>query len=224
METLLTSFLEKAIAGKAERLAILTGINRLDDVARRSSDSAQVADDLGGWLAQYQFWLRDPEVLKTADRNRLTDILGVIQKELAVRDDSSPEQRKLSEQVNRWRSRLGEIGSASQSTRQSLTLRRPPEKGAAESAEPDSSIEKFGEVLQRLATLFGAQRGNRAHLLTILDDTLKKAELQQHPDSLLLAATMIYYLQHSGYLVGPYVARLKDAERAQREASHASSR
>lgn len=222
LQSVLTSFLERAVAGKAERLAVLSGINRLDDVARRLPHAGEAADELGNWMAQYHFWLRDPDNLRYADRNRLQSILGVIRKELAVRDDSSPAAEKLHQQIDRWQAGITE--SQASGTR-SLTLRRPAERSSvAPVASPVGGTEAFAEALQRVIELFRSQEPGRAHLLSILDDTLKKAELQQHPDSLLLAATMIYYLQRSGYLVGPYLARLKAAEQLQRKGGHATPR
>ena len=56
----------------------------------------------------------------------------------------------------------------------------------------------------------------KGHLLSVLDDALKKATLQDNEEALLLSAFMIYCLKQNGYKVEPYVKRLREAEGLQK--------
>ena len=49
--------------------------------------------------------------------------------------------------------------------------------------------------------------------MSVLDEALKSAELQKNKEALILSAFIIYYLKTGGYMVDPYVMRLKQAER-----------
>lgn len=80
----------------------------------------------------------------------------------------------------------------------------------------EDSIALFRKQIDRLTGRFADSAENRMHLLSVLDDTLKSAELQKSKDALILSALIIYYLKQSGYLVLPYVERLREAEKLQK--------
>ena len=76
-----------------------------------------------------------------------------------------------------------------------------------------ASIARFDLTFQHLGTMFADLAVSRAHLLSVLDDSLKKAETQKNKEALILSALIIYYLKFDGYKTGPYVRRLKKAEK-----------
>ena len=81
------------------------------------------------------------------------------------------------------------------------------------------TVEQFGLVFDRIHDLFAELRGTKPHLLTVLDEALKKAELQNDKEALILSGLIIYYLKQNTYKVEPYVRRLKEAERSQKQRS-----
>jgi len=78
------------------------------------------------------------------------------------------------------------------------------------------SIALFDNALERLSRLFRDHAGNKQHIMSVLDDTLKSAELQMSKEALILSAWIIYYLRQDGYKVKPFVKRLKRAEYLQK--------
>jgi len=78
------------------------------------------------------------------------------------------------------------------------------------------SIGGFSHLLEKVTNLFRDASGNKKHIMSILDDTLKSASLQRNRDALVLSAFIIYYLKLNSYMVGPFVKRLREAERAVR--------
>ena len=74
------------------------------------------------------------------------------------------------------------------------------------------SVETFTRQMQSLLALWEGVSDHRPHILSALDDLLKSAYLQHNREALLLSGFIIYYLRQNGYLVEPYVKRLKAAE------------
>jgi len=186
----------------------LDGINRLDDIAR-SDFGDRSAEAIGEWFARHNSQLEEGR-FRPGDIDRISRILGQIQNRLSG-GASSPETRKISAEIDRWNQ------TARKSSR-SLTLKRGPEAKTPE----DDSLTLFGKTLSRASELFADMSGGRKHLLSVLDEALKTAVVQKNREALLLSAFMIYYLKSGGYKVEPFVKRLKDAERLQKEmASHA---
>lgn len=72
LEQLLESFLERAVAAKGERLSVLEGMNRLDDIAK--TDGINQLSSIGDWLAYHSGWLAD-QTLRPADKRRITEML-----------------------------------------------------------------------------------------------------------------------------------------------------
>ena len=199
LEKLLESFLERAVAAKEQRLQILGGLNRLDDIVRVPEDGDEVVENVGEWLADHSTWLESGG-LRDGDRNRIGDMLKRIDTILAKQQDTSPAARKIQSEVKRWSERT--TGTVK------LHLRRGPES-AVESA---GSMAAFGRLLESLAGMYRDLIGSHKHILSVLDESLKMATIQKNKDALLLSAFIIYSLKLDDYKVGPYVKRLNQAE------------
>ncbi|MEW6412041.1 MAG: hypothetical protein AB1483_06145 [Candidatus Zixiibacteriota bacterium] len=205
LETLLESFLERVVKSKEERLSVLEGINRLDDIARMSRLGTDITDQMGDWFATHNRWLTDSS-LGTADVQRITGILGEFKKELRVSNESSPAEDKIRTEIDRW-------SEAQPKTSPKLVLKRGPEtKAPSLPIVPKDTIIMFDNKLERLTAIYKDYCQGKQHLLSVADDLLKAAKLQRNKDALILSAFIIYYLKQNGYKVEPYVKKLKEAE------------
>jgi hypothetical protein len=205
LEQLLESFVERVVAQKESRLRVLTGINRLDDIARGLEAGQDLTDAVGGWFAEHQRWLHD-NVLRPGDQTRIHGILGAIRRELQVNEQSSPAVSKVAGEIDRWTEQARPGGHR-------VVLKRGQEIAPPPSSEAEvDSITRFREQLERLGALYADMSGGRAHVISVLNESLDAAIKQRNPDALLLAGLLIYYLRHRGYLVAPFVKRLKEAE------------
>ncbi len=202
LEIVLESFLDRTVSLKEDRLRVLDGINRLDDIAMGFSNGADLTDEIGGWFAEHSRWLSEP-VLRTADQRRIGEILDSIRTELGTRTEPTPAQEKIGQEIDRWEeSRKGK----------KLVLKR----GAEETpAAETNTITLFSNELQRISGLFTDLAGNQKHIMSVLDDALKSAVVQKNREALLLSGFIIYYLKQNRYMVEPYVKRLREAERLQ---------
>jgi len=209
LENLLESFLARAVALKENRLSVLSGLNRLDDIARRGQEFTVLADEVGDWLAEHVNWLNGPAI-GAADANRLKEILGNISEELELPGRESKETQKIRFEIERWQTKLPvETKEPAWPAGQKIVLRR----GAEAMEENDTgSVTVFMEKLKSFIGLWEGVSAGRKHVLSALDDLLKSAYLQHNQDALLLSGFIIYYLRQNGYLVEPYVKRLKAAE------------
>jgi hypothetical protein len=227
LEIVLESFLERAVSLKQDRLRILDGINRLDDLAKgiQSADTERqlsLTDRIGEWFAEHRKWSQDPK-LRPAELNRINHILGEIKHSLEATGNATPATQKITSEIDRWgraATPAKKTPAASTETgHQKIVLRRGEEKAAPAKRyqpKPDSIIQ-FYDVLRRVNNLYRDSVRNSEHLMTVLDDALKAAKVQRNPDALMLSAMIIYFLQHNGYLVKPFVKRLKEAEELQKQ-------
>ncbi len=210
LEIVLESFLERVITLKEERLSVLDDLNSLDELTRSSRDGDDVSDQVADWIAQRR-QMSGGEKLRTGDVARIDQMLGEIGRKIKTRNRLTPAQEKVSDIITKWRT--GGEG------RSKTVLKHGPE--VAKEVQQDS-ISVFANTLGRLQAIFADMAGQRPHLLSVLDDALKSAELQNNREALLLSALLIYYLKQGGYKVSPYVKRLKEAERLVKEKkSHA---
>jgi hypothetical protein len=207
LEATLESFLERAIFVKAERIGVLRGINRLDDIARKVVDGDDLTDAIGRWFAEHNRLLSENR-LTPAEQNRISGLLGEIRRELRVNEDSSPAVYKIAGEIERWR-------GGPKSTGIKLVLKRGPESAGPTDGEP--TIAKFASELERISAVYADVSAGKKHVLSVLDDSLKSAILQKNHDALILSGLLIYYLKLSGYKVEPFVKRLKEAEAIQRQ-------
>lgn len=207
LESLLEGFLERVVEAKEKRLSVLEGINRLDDIARQSTDGMDVTDQVGDWFARHNRWLTDAS-LKTADIDHINDILGQFKRGLRPGGESSPAEDKIHKEIDRW----NETGKKQS---QKLVLKRGPEVKAPLVMRGEDTIALFDKKLSRLTDVFKDYAGGKQHLLSVADDLLKAAKVQGNKDALILSAFIIYYLKQNGYKVEPYVKKLKEAETIQ---------
>jgi hypothetical protein len=223
LEVVLESFLERAVSLKAGRLNVLDGINRLDDIARSKDEAGtlqqtDLSDRIGEWFAQHSQWMEDA-TLRPADRNRIGQILGGIRQEFESSKQPTPATEKIRVEIGRWQSRMTVAPSQSRpTTGRKIVLRKGPESLDEAGVHPSNqdSIGLFAESLKTMAGLFADFSRDRLHLMSILDDSLKTAYLKKNREALLLSASIIYYLKQNGYMVEPFVKRLKEAERLQK--------
>jgi actin-related protein len=206
LESLLEQFLQRAVALKEERLHVLDGINRLDDIARGANAGSDLTEEVGGWFAQHSTWLQS-QTLRPADQHRIRDLLDSIKHELERSPDVSPAQVKIHREIDRWAT--GEK-PAEPVVREKIVLTRGPE---GERKSDDDTIAMYDNELTRMQAIFRDMSANKTHIMTILDDALLSAKHQQSRDALLLSASIIYYLKLNRYKVDPYVKRLKEAEK-----------
>jgi len=210
LEGLLESFLNRAVDQNETRLSILSGLNRLDDIARRGQEVSGMTEELGDWLAEHVNWL-DGKEIQTADAGRIKEILGNISEELQSPAHQTKETQKIQIEIGRWQSKLllEPKNEPVLAPGQKIVLHRGPES----TEETDTgSISVFTKQLNSLMGLWEGVSHGRKHVLSALDDLLKSAYLQRNQEALLLSGFIIYYLRQNGYLVEPYVKRLKAAE------------
>ena len=204
LEQVLESFLQRAVEHKKDRLQVLDGINRLDDIALSIQMGKDLSEEVGDWFADHNGWLDDSH-LRRGDRNRISKILGEIQGELDNNGDSSAAIEKIQSEIQRWHEGI-------ESGKQRLVLKRGPEE-VAESAADTGTITLFDNMFTGIRHLFTGLAHGKIHILSVLDETLKKAELQNNKEALILSGLIIYYLKQESYKVEPYIKRLKEAER-----------
>jgi hypothetical protein len=207
----LESFLGKAVSLKENRLSVLSGLNRLDDIARQNPDKGGIADEVGDWLAEHVNWINGHEI-QPVDADRIKSILGTISNELELSAHDSKAAQKIQNEIDRWQSKLtrdSEKKPAPPEPGQKIVLHRGPETTEI----PDKgSVGVFTNQLKSLLDLWEGVSDRRPHILSALDDLLKSAYLQHNQEALLLSGFIIYYLRQNGYMVEPYVKRLKAAE------------
>lgn len=238
LEIILESFLDRAVRLKESRLQVLSGMNRLDDIARSirqtgPGEASAMTDRIGGWFAEHRNWLHD-QTLRTGDRNRLDSILGDIRRHMDPAPEASPAGHKIAGEIVRWQNRLKQPIPESPTRPVSpmpptagftrpkpgkIVLRRPGESLDEAGVHPsgEDSISLFAGSLDQITNIFKDMAGRGPHLMSVLDDTLKTATVQKNRQALLLSALIIYYLKQNGYMVQPFVKRLRQAEQLQNE-------
>jgi hypothetical protein len=237
-EVVLESFLERAVSLKTDRMQVIDGINRLDDIAGMCRGSERIgrielSDRVGDWFARHSRWIEDGS-LRTSDRNRIGQILGSIRQEIERPEDRTPASEKILTEIKRWRdgilsgASLAEIEKAEKTEKtenkagtRKITLRKGPESTGVIGVHPSSedSIALFGDALKTMGAMFVEASRDRVHLMSVLSDALNSATLQKSREALLLSALIIYYLKQNGYMVEPFVKRLKEAEHLQKGVS-----
>lgn len=204
LESVLEGFLQRVVSGKEKRLAVLDGINRLDDIARWIGDSNELTDQIGGWFAEHNQWLNDKS-LRPADTGRISRILDQIDARLRTSPERSPAMAKIEAEIKRWQHYTG--------GERKIVLTRGPEIAVKAEAERPGSLARFSDLMERITRRFDDLAGSSQHILSALDDALKSAEMQQNKEALILSALIIYSLKQENYKVDPYVKRLREAEK-----------
>ena len=191
LEKTLESFLDRVIQQKEKRLSVLDGINRLDEIARDDSTES-TTEAVGDWFADHNQQLKQGD-LKPNDIDRIGNILQNIKSRFS--DNNTPETAKLASEIDRW-------SSFAEKTPRKVILKRPAETTNNPTAD---TMTMYDNHLERALNLFKDKAGNKKHILSVLDDSLKSAHIQKNKDALLLSGYIIYYLKLDGYLVDPYV-------------------
>lgn len=204
LETLLESFLDRIVKLKEHRLSVLEGLNSLDDILNQTTDGLDITDELGDWFGEHSQWLTEKN-LKPADVDRIGSMLSDIKNKIKTRNRMSPADDKISSEIDRWDDKM-------QKTAPKLTLVRKAENQFVQPEPEIDTISLFISKLSKLTSLFMDYVGDKQHIMTILDDLLKSAQIQKNKDALILSGFIIYYLKQNGYKVGPYVKKLKEAE------------
>ncbi|MBD3401684.1 hypothetical protein GF420_02220 [candidate division GN15 bacterium] len=204
LESVLESFLDRVVAVKEQRLEVLDGINRLDDIARRIDRGDELTDQIGNWFAEHNRWLSEG-TLRQADTTRISRILDQIGSRLEKAEETTPAMTKIAAEIERWQRQAG--------GEKKIVLTRGPETAPKSDTERPGSLARFADQLQRLTARFDDLAGSSQHVLSALDDALTSAERQQNKDALILSALIIYSLKQENYKVEPYVKRLRAAER-----------
>lgn len=218
LEKSLESFLEKAVKAKGERLAVITGLSRLDDLARQAEDSLDFEEELGSWLASHHGWLADTNLkastnnqssVRPGDFRRLLKMLSVIEGKLidskGAEAQESAEQAKLKSEIGRWLEHCQKFGGK-------IILHRGPESVSEDQPEADT-LSKFSAQLERLGQIWENVSSRNEHVLSALTEALDMAQLQKNRDGLILSALMIYYLKQERYKVEPFISRLRIVEK-----------
>lgn len=215
LEGVLESFLEKVVTLKEERLSVLEGINRLDDIARTSEEGFDVTDRVGDWFAEHNQWINE-QVLRQGDVDRINGILGEIKNQINKTPEVSPASRKISSEINRWSDSdlKKSTPEKTEPSKQKIVLKRRPEESPI-LTEP--TLLDFSWVLMNCDIMLKRLSHKKLHILSVLDEALDKANLQKDKQALILSAFIIYYLKQNAYKVEPYVKRLKEAERLFKE-------
>ena len=221
LEVVLESFLHRAVELKGERLIVLEGINRLDDIARQGSTQKDFSLEVGDWFAEHNDWLNE-KAIRPADAGRISSILSQIRDGLETSTEKSQETEKVSSEIERWQDKLKPKPKKLDSSLQRLVFKRSGETIAE--IEKDSIL-KFTEQFESMFERWKDVSGGRPHILSALDDCLNSAYLQLNEEALILSGFIIYYMRLKNYLVEPYVKRLKAAEslikKARAESSYA---
>ncbi len=204
LESLLETFLDRVVFLKEKKLNVLDGINRLDDIGLMANQGEDVTDEIGNWFAEHNKWLTD-RTLQDTELNRITGMLSKIKQEINIDNDSSMAQQKISSEIDRWNNK-------EEKTAPILTLMRKPETAETEPDTSADTISLFVKRLTKMTALFMDYSNSKNHILSVLEDILRKASTETSKDALILSAFIIYYLKQNGYKVEPYVKKLKEAE------------
>ena len=212
LESMLEGFLEVVVAKKEEQIEVLGAISRLDDISHGIQEGDDLTAEMGEWFAKNNRWLAS-DILKEDERSRIDMLFKEIRRELRVSEDSSPAIGKIASEIDRWHNTARQ-GGHKVVLKRGQDIAPPP----GNSEDLDDTVSKFENQMERLGSLFASSAGRKKHLLSVLDDTLKSATLQNNKDALILSALIIYCLKQNGYLVKPYIERLREAEILQKGA------
>ena len=210
LESLLETFLDRVVFLKEKKLNVLDGINRLDDIGVLATKGEDVTDDIGGWFATHNKWLTD-RTLKDSELNRITGMLSKIKNEISIDADSSMADQKISSEIDRWNNKKERSAPI-------LKLKRMPEVSNTQTTPLDvetptgDTISLFVKRLSKMTALFMDYSNQKNHILSVLEDLIRKASTETSKDALILSAFIIYYLKQNGYKVEPFVKKLKEAE------------
>ena len=230
LERVLADFLRAYAVKRLDRMSAENHVNRLREITFSNKAEYNQPDNrikaLESWFADYS-----PELPKNLLNNELIQqiIDCVNQINLLCRgeyDGSAGEpalfdRKRAQKLANLANSFLDEATGKEipKVSNPAIKLNRaeeseipPPEPNILSG---DNSKEKFMDSLRYQLSTLEHYRDEKYHLFSIVDQLLKK--LEQKPDIKTnhLAASILYFLKMSGYLVTPYVERLRQVTRNQ---------
>ena len=196
LELVLEQFLAGFVDLETEQMDMLKGVETLDEITKDSLKGRSINNRLGSWFARHNDLLSSNR-LKESESTAIGNLLSEIKSGL---DNSDPESRKLSDEIEQLRKK-GIV------PKRKLILKLKSDK-----LEPNMMTD-FLDYLHREASYLDMEHKDSGHLLTILDDVLKSAEAKEDHIYIHLAASIIYFLKMKGYKTGPFVKRLKEIEK-----------
>ena len=200
-EVVLESFLVRAASSGNLRQEVARGLDQLSELARKAESGADVTTEVTAWLERGRDWLYEGR-LAGADADQINTTL-----------------ERISARLQKPTQRLAPADDAKLSRR--IVLERGPES-SDQSAPPATAAEggigEFARQLERSRDAFDTLAKDQIHLLSVLDQALRLAESQRDREALLLSGFILYSLKLGGYKIGPYVERLRAAERQLKEA------
>ena len=209
LEKLLETFLDKAASSNETLPRASEHLNRVDDIALQKKNFALATANMGDWLAEHADLMKE-NAIPAADSERIKGVLAKISDEMQLAGPETNETRKIRTEIEKWQTKLVvESEKPVLPAGQKLVLKRGPE--SIEQVDK-GSVDSFTKQLKSMLELWEGVSDRRAHVLSALDDLLKSAYLQHNQEALLLSGFIIYYLRQNGYLIEPYVKRLKAAE------------
>ena len=200
LESNLKHLLTSVARLETDQIETLNSINVLDDIARDSLKGRYVNNRLGSWMAKNRILVDEGRLKKTAISavgNLLSDIKNGL-------DKTDPESKKLFDEIDSWFTKGVVPG-------RKVVLSRPPE--ISESDLTEQYYELFKKETEQLT--YYKEHGD--HILSILDDILKNAEVKNDPIYLHMAGSIIYYLKNKGYKIDPYVRKLRFLEKGEKK-------
>jgi len=200
LESNLKHLLTSVAQLETNQIETLNSINVLDDIARDSLKGRYVNNRLGNWMAKNRVLVDDGRLKKTAISavgNLLSDIKNGL-------DKTDPESKKLFDEIDSWFTKGVVPG-------RKVVLSRPPEISKSDLTE--HYFDLFKQETEQLA--YYKEHGD--HILSMLDDILKNAEVKNDPIYLHMAGSIIYYLKNRGYKIDPYVRRLRFLEKGEKK-------
>ncbi len=200
LESNLKHLLTSVARLETDQIETLNSINVLDDIARDSLKGRYVNNRLGSWMAKNRVLVDEGRLKKTAISavgNLLSDIKNGL-------DKTDPESKKLFDEIDSWFTKGVVPGRR-------VVLSRPPE--ISESDLTEQYYELFKKETEQLT--YYKEHGD--HILSMLDDILKNAEVKNDPIYLHMAGSIIYYLKNKGYKIDPYVRKLRFLEKGEKK-------
>ncbi len=200
LESNLKHLLTSVARLETDQIETLNSINVLDDIARDSLKGRYVNNRLGSWMAKNRVLVDEGRLKKTAISavgNLLSDIKNGL-------DKTDPESKKLFDEIDSWFTKGVVPG-------RKVVLSRPPE--ISESDLTEQYFELFKKETEQLT--YYKEHGD--HILSMLDDILKNAEVKNDPIYLHMAGSIIYYLKNKGYKIDPYVRKLRFLEKDEKK-------
>jgi len=195
LESTLENFLGQAVEPKKTSIEMRNSIDTLDNIAGESLRGRYISNQLTNWLSQNRFFLESDNI----NESEITKVANFLSNIKSGLDNSDPRSQELIKEIDNWRDK-GVI------PKRKLILKLKPKTGEK------NLLKEFMDIVSRESLYINSGEFDNMHLLSVLDDILKSAELKEDRMFIHLAGSIIYYLKANGYKVDPFVKRLKEIE------------